>query len=101
MTAALLTLIAVFLLAPFFGFGLRRMWRVAVMIWIPLTAYIVFVLTRPLPSKFDEQDIMGAQAFDLILLVLIVGGLLSFAAGRGISILRARGQQNKREEATE
>jgi len=100
-TAILLILIAAFFLTPFFGFGLKRAWRVAALIWTPLTAYAIFVFTRPIPTYFDGQDIMGAQAFELILLVLVVGGLLAFFAGFGISILRAHGRQNQPKEATE
>jgi hypothetical protein len=101
MTVVMLLLILAFFLSPFLGLGLRRAWRIAAIIWIPLTAYTAFVLTRPMPLGADEQDVMGGQAWQLILLILVVGGLLSFVAGFGISVLRARSQPNKSKEATE
>jgi putative effector of murein hydrolase len=86
-----------FLWSPFVVLGLKRYWLGASVILALLAIYTAYVWALPTPLQFDEQDMMGAAAWQMILLVLVIGCCVAFASGFAISILRGRSQPNNAE----
>jgi len=100
---SLLILLAIFafFISPFAISGYRRAWRGAAVVWVLLAFYAALVWSRPIPAYFDEQDKLGAGAWQMILLILAAGSALAFAVGLAISALRSRPQRNISKEAVE
>jgi hypothetical protein len=94
-------LICGFLLSLFVVLGLKRSWRVAAVIWALLALCAVYVWALPAPREFDEQDRMGQAAWQLILLIFVIGGAVAFAGAFGISKARASNQSDRSRESME
>ncbi len=88
--------ILAFLVSPFALAGFRRAWRGAVAVLVLLVLYTAFVWSRPIPVSFDEQDRFGAAAWHAILLIVLAGAALAFAAGFAVSAMRSRHLQKGR-----
>ena len=78
------------LVSPFALAGFWRAWRGALVVWLPVALYTVLVWSSPMPPYYDEQDQLGAGAWQMILLVLVTGGALAFATGFLVSAVRTR-----------
>lgn len=55
-----------------------------------LALYTAFVWSRPIPAHFDAQDQLGAAAWQMVLLMVVVGGALALTVGFAASVLRSR-----------
>lgn len=97
MTLLIVFAIPAFFVSPFALSGFRRAWRGAVAVLVLLALYTAFVWSRPIPAYFDEQDRMGAAAWQMILLIVLAGGALAFAVGFAVSAARSRYLQRGRE----
>lgn len=82
--------ILAFFISPFAFAGFRRAWRGAVVVLVLLALYTAFAWSRPIPAYFDEQDRLGAAAWQMILLIVLAGGALAFTAGLALSAIRSR-----------
>ena len=89
--------ILAFFVSPFALSGFRRVWRGAVVVLVLQALYTAFLWSRPIPAYFDEQDRMGAAAWQMILLIILAGGALAFAVGFAVSAARSRYLQRSRE----
>jgi len=89
--------ILAFLVSPFTFEGFRRAWRGAAAVLVLLALWTVFQWSRPMPAYFDEQDQLGAAAWQMILLMAVAGGALAFATGFAVSALRSRHLRNGRD----
>jgi hypothetical protein len=86
--------IIAFFISPFAIAGFRRAWRGATVVLVLLALYTVFVWTRSVPSHFDEQDRLGATAWQMFLLIVFAAGALAFAAGLALSVVRSHYLRN-------
>ena len=81
--------ILAFFISPFVLAGFRRASRGAAVVMVLLALYTAFEWLWPIPAQFDEQDKLGAAAWQVTPAILLVGGALAFAAGWALSALRA------------
>jgi hypothetical protein len=81
--------ILAFFVSPFALAGFRRAWRGATAALVLLALYTAFAWSRPTPAYFDEQDQLGAAAWQMILLAVVSCGAIAFAAGFAVSALRS------------
>ena len=74
---------------PFFAFGVKRLWLVAVLFWVPVTAYAAYLWALPFDPTEDEQM---ASAWRMIVSGVVLGSLVAFVGG----LATARFQRRKR-----
>ena len=101
MTTVIVILFIAFLLSPFFGLGIWRAWRTGAAIWGCLVVFLAYYYPWSAPAGFDEQDVMGHDAFLLLLLIVAIGAVAAFAAGFAVSIMRERSLQTNLKEGIE
>jgi hypothetical protein len=89
---AILILLAIFgfFVSPFDLSGHRRTWRAAAGVFVVLAIYTATLWLQPLPPYFHEQDQMGAQAWQGIVLVLVICSALAFTGGLAVSASKQR-----------
>jgi hypothetical protein len=92
-----LTILA-FLISPFALSGFRRAWRGATVVLVVLAFYTAFAWSRPIPAYFDEQDQLGAGAWQMMLLTVVTCGAVAFVGGYAASLLRSRHRRKARDE---
>lgn len=79
-----------FLISPFAVSGYRRKWRAAAAVFAILAICTAAVWLRPLPPSFDDQDQMGAETWQMILLVLTIASAFAFTSGLAVSALASK-----------
>ena len=82
---------------PFFALGLKRLWIVAAVFWIPATSYAAYVWTLSIDPAEDWQM---AQLWRMILLAVVVTALTAFVGGM-LSAQFGRRRGIKLEETSE
>jgi hypothetical protein len=85
--AFLIFLIFGLVVMPFFAFGMKQLWLVALLFWVPLAVYAAYVWTLPFDPTEDEQM---ASAWRMIVSGVVLGGIVAFAGGLATARFRAR-----------